>query len=243
MKKSVLKKPSDIKDVFGAFLLEGARYAGKYDMPVVKSNVDKIPEHLESYQIAGRKEKKILSGTALHFYIYDYIFDGEQGVWNSLVRGVEFKRGFNLKKLEGNDYIIVPDLSLYGDMPLVVMQMWIVYRARAIAYALQQLGFKVIINVRWTDESSYEFCFDGIEHGSVVAVGSYGCSKASVDRYLFDKGLEELIKRVQPECIFFYGTVTDSMKVILDKYNQNYVAFVPDSTSALEEYKHGNESE
>ncbi len=49
MKKVILKKPSDKKDVFGAFLLEGAHYAGKYDMPVVKSNVDKIPRHLESY--------------------------------------------------------------------------------------------------------------------------------------------------------------------------------------------------
>ena len=241
MKKSVLRKPSDVKDVFGAFLLEGARYTGKYDMPVVKSNIDKIPEYLESYQKAGRKDRMILPGTALHFYNFDYICDGELGAWNSLIRGVEFKKGFNLDKLNGYDYIIVPDLSLYGDMPLS-MQIWNIYRARVIAYALQQLGYKVIINVRWTNEISFEFCFDGIESGSIVAVGSYGCSKALADRYLFDKGLEELIKRVQPECIIFYGTVTDSMKAILDKYNQKYVVFVPDTTSAMEVYKHGNES-
>lgn len=240
MKKVTLKKPLDKRDVFGAFLLEGARYTGKYDMPVVRSNSEKLPDHLESYQKAGRNDRIILPGTALHFYIFDYVFDGEHGVWNSLIRGVEFKKGFNLEKLEGYDYIIVPDFSLYGDMPLA-KQIEQVYRARVVAYALQQLGYKVIINARWTDEVSYEFCFDGIEHGSVVAVGSYGCSKSLADRYMFDKGLEELIKRVHPECIIIYGTVTDSMKIVLDKYNQHYVAFIPDTTSAMEEYKHGNE--
>lgn len=240
MKKVTLKKPTDKKDVFGAFLPEGARFAGKYDMPVVKSNVDKMPDHLESYQKAGKKDKIIHPSTALHFYIFDYLFDGEHGVWNALVRGVEFKKGFNLEKLEGYDYIIVPDLSLYGDMPLS-MQIWNVYRARTIAYALLQLGYKVIVNVRWTDEVSFEFCFDGIEQGSVVAVGSFGCSKSLADRLLFDKGLEELINRVHPECIIFYGAVTDSMKVILERHNQKYVVFIPDITSTMEEYKHGNE--
>ncbi len=162
-------------------------------------------------------------------------------MWNSLIRGVEFKRGFNLGKLEGYDYVIVPDLSLYGDMPLS-MQIWNVYRARVIAYVLQRLGYKVIINVRWTDEISFEFCFDGIEQGSIVAVGSYGCSKSLADRYLFDNGLRELITRVKPETIILYGAVTDSAKQILHDYNQKYVTFVPDTTSALEEYKHGDES-
>lgn len=241
MKKVTLKKPSDKKDVFGAFLLERAQYSkGKYDMPIVRSNIDKLPEYLESYQRAGRKYKVILPGTALHFYVFDYIFDGEYGIWNAFIRGVEFKKGFSLDKLDGYDYIIIPDFSLYGDMP-VAMQIWNIYRARVIAYALQQLGYKVIINVRWTDENSYEFCFAGIEEGSIVAVGSYGCSKSLADRHLFDKGLEELINRVHPESIIFYGTVTDSMKVILDKYNRKYVAFVPDTASVMEVYKHGNE--
>ena len=241
MKKVTLKKPSDKKDVFGAFLLEGARYSkGKYDMPLVKSNIDRLPEHLESYQKIGGKDKIILPGTALHFFVFDYIFDGEHGIWNAFIRGVEFKNGFNLDKLEGYDCIIIPDFSLYGDMP-IAWQIWNIYRARVIAYALQQLGYKVIISVRWTDENSYEFCFSGIEESSVVAVGSYGCSKALTDRYLFDSGLRELITRVKPEVIIFYGTVTDSARKILEENNQQYVAFAPDTTLAMEEHQNGNE--
>ena len=241
MKKVILKKPSDKKDVFGAFLLEGTQFSkGKYDMPVVKSNIDRLPKHLESYQRAGRGNSVILPGTALHFYVFDYIFDGEHGIWNAFTRGVEFKKGFNLGKLDGYDYIIVPDFSLYLDVP-IAWQIWNIYRARVIAHALQQLGYKIIINVRWTDENSYEFCFAGIEEGSIVAVGSYGCSKALTDRYLFDNGLRELIIRVKPEVIIFYGAVTDSVKKILEENNQEYVSFIPDTTSAMEEYQNGNE--
>ena len=128
MKKSVLKKPSDIKDVFGAFLVENAQFSkGKYDMPVVRSNIDELPTSLFSYQKVGKKKLELQPKTALHFYVYDYIFDGEHGVWNALIRGTEFARGFNLGKLEGFDCIIVPDFSLYMDMP-VEWQIWNVYR-------------------------------------------------------------------------------------------------------------------
>lgn len=242
MKQSVLKKPSNIKDVFGAFLVENARFSkGKYDMPVVRSNIDELPTSLFSYQKVGKKKLELPSKTALHFYVYDYIFDGEYGVWNALIRGTEFVRGFNLEKLEGFDYIIVPDFSLYMDMP-IGWQIWNVYRSRVIAHALQELGYKVIINVRWSDENSYEFCFEGIETGSIVSVGSHGCSKELADRKLFESGLEEMIRRIKPKTIIIYGKVTDSIQRILNKYHQEYISFESDTSKALEEYRDGYES-
>ena len=105
------------------------------------------------------------------------------------------------------------------DMP-VEWQIWNVYRSRVVAHALQELGYKVIINVRWTDETSYEFCFEGIESGSIVSVGSHGCSKGLADRKLFESGLEEMIRRIKPESIVIYGKVTDSIQHILNKYHQ-----------------------
>lgn len=243
MKKSVLKKPSDIKDVFGAFLVENAQFSkGKYDMPVVRSNIDELPTSLFSYQKVGNKKLELQPKTALHFYVYDYIFDGEHGVWNALIRGTEFARGFNLGKLEGFDCIIVPDFSLYMDMP-VEWQIWNVYRSRVVAHALQELGYKVIINVRWTDETSYEFCFEGIEEGSIIAVGSYGCSKERIDRALFDNGLEEAIKRLRPKSIIIYGSLTNTAKDILESNHQEYMVFKSDTATAMEEFRHGNESQ
>ena len=72
-------------------------------------------------------------------------------------------------------------------------------------------------------------------------MGSYGCSKALSDRYLFDNGLRKLIAKVKPKVIIFYGTVTDSAKKILEEGHQKYVAFDPETTSVLEGYRNGNE--
>lgn len=243
MKKSILKKTDNKKDVFGAFLVENAQFTigEKFDMPIVKSNINELPTSLFSYQRVGKKKIELPPKTALHFYIYDYLFDGEKGVWNSLTRGVEFKTGFNLEKLDGFDYIIVPDYSLYGDLP-IGWQIWNVYRSRVVAHALQDLGYQVIINARWSDERSYEFCFTGIEEGSVVAVGTHGCSKMLVDRRLFDRGLVELIKRVKPQTIIFYGSLTDSVKLILKEHKQDHIVFKSDTAESMEVYRHGNES-
>lgn len=241
MKKSNLKKPSDIKDVFGAFLLENAEFSkGKYDMPVVKTNIEELPTSVISYQKIGKKQIEIPSRTALHFYVYDYLFDGEFGIWNSLIRGVEFARGFNLSKLEGFDCIIAPDYSLYLDMP-ISWQIWNIYRSRVVVYALQSLGYKVIVNARWTDESSYDFCFEGIEAGSIVAVGTHGCSKERVDRKIFDAGLEELIRRVKPKSIIIYGAITETVRNILKKNDQNYIVFRSETSIVMEESHYGHE--
>ncbi|MCR5299657.1 MAG: DUF4417 domain-containing protein [Erysipelotrichaceae bacterium] len=242
MKKSSLKKPSNIKDVFGAFLLKNAEFSkGQYDMPMVRSSISTLPTSLFPYQRIGKKKPELQGKTALHFYNHDYIFDGKYGVWNALMRGVEFERGFNLRKLDEFYCIIAPDYSLYLDMPLA-WQIWNVYRNRVVTHALQELGYRMVVNVRWTNEASYEFCFSGIEEGSIVAVGSYGCSKTIADRCLFDSGLEELIIRVIPETIIIYGSVTDSMKSILLKYNQKYIAFRSDTSVAMEVCYRGNES-
>jgi len=243
MNKVILKKPSDKKDVFGAFLLKNAIFTTgeKYDMPIVGSNIDKLPTSLFSYQRIGNKKLELPEGTALHFYLFDYCFDGEYGVWNSLIRGKEFKRGFNIDKLNGFDYIIVPDFSLNVDMP-IEWQIWNTYRSRVIAVALQELGYKVIINARWSDEASYDFCFTGIEEGSIVAVGTHGCSRSLEDLQLFNEGLIELLNVVKPKSIIIYGALPDSTKQILESYKQEYVVFKSDTSIAMEKYRHGNES-
>lgn len=243
MAKFILKKPSDIKDVFGAFLVKDAKFTqGKYEMPVVRSNIDKLPTSLFSYQKLGKKKVEVQPGTALHFYVFDYLFDGEKGIWNSLIRGVEFKTGFNLNKLEGFDYIIVPDYSLYVDMP-IEWQRWNTYRSRVVAFALQELGYKIIINARWSDKSSYEFCFLGIEEGTVVSIGTHGCSRSLSDIQLFNEGLIELIKVVKPSALIIYGGLPDSTKSILDLYKQDYIVFKSDTAVAMEKYRYGNEGD
>jgi len=62
-------------------------------------------------------------------------------------------------------------------MPLA-MQLWNAYRNRAVGYWLQSEGIKIVPNVRWGDERTYNFAFDGVPCGGTVAVSSHGCIKS-----------------------------------------------------------------
>lgn len=235
---SKYKVKKDIKDTFGAYLLEQAQFSGYYDMPAINVKVDFIPKHVIAYsQISS---EKIEPNTICHFYEFDYKFDGRDGVWNSMIQGTYFKRGFNLEKLQNLTGIISPDYSTYMDMPRI-MQIWNIYRSRTVCYRLNQLGYKCIPNVRWTDEESYKYAFDGIAEGSAVAVGTLGCSKEEYDKYLFINGFEELITRVKPSLIIIYGSLTKEIENILITYKQNYVFFPSQTHKVMERIKHGNE--
>lgn len=104
----------------------------------------------------------------------------------------------------------------------------------------KKLGYRVIVNVKWTDAYSYNYCFSGIRYGSVVAVSTLGCLRANADKELFLPGLEELIKRKHPRCIILYGSLTKEILEILNMYNQKFV-FFPSQISEAMEAKYGNE--
>lgn len=119
-----------------------------------------------------------------------------------------------LKRFKG---VISPDFSLYRKMPLC-MQIWSTYQGRALAHWWQSNGIEVIPNVRFGDERTYSFCFDGIEPYSTVAVGTVGCIKRNEDRESFKRGLAEMVLSLQPKTIVVYGSAPDD---IFGKY-RNY---------------------
>lgn len=53
---------------------------------------------------------------------------------------------------------------------------------------------------------SYEWCFDGEPKNSVVAVSNIGCVKDSGLKKMFDDGYNEMLKRLSPKKILFYGS-------------------------------------
>ena len=93
-------------------------------------------------------------------------------------------------------------------MPLV-MQLWNIYRSRAIGHWLQENGIKVIPNIRFGDKRTYRFCCSGIEKGCVIAVGSHGNIKGTEDRECFLTGFDYVVKRLSPSAVVIYGSVPD----------------------------------
>lgn len=181
---------------FHADLVKDAVFDGKWEIPRIESNVDEIPTNLVLFT---EMRKTANTDQWVHFYTDDRRFEV---VWTHPKKYLSI-----LQRFKG---IISPDFSLFLDMPLS-MQVWNVYRNHAIAHWFTTNGIKVIPNVRWGDERSYEFCFDGIVPGGIVAVGSHGCMRDSLDRLYFERGFSEMCKRLIPHTILVYGPISDSI--------------------------------
>ena len=152
---------SGCKDVFKSYLVRTAEYATELEIPVIEAE-EKIPERLISFSSSISSKDYV---AWIHFYEDDANFER---LWNNPQKYLPI-----LKKFAG---VILPDFSLYRDMPLV-MQYWNIYRSRAIGHWLQENGIHVIPNIRFGDERTYKVCCAGIPKKSVISIGSHGCIK------------------------------------------------------------------
>lgn len=192
------QQPASV-DVFHAFLVENAEYAGIEEIPVIKTS-KLLPEKVITFSKALKSKEY---DAWVLFYEHDVNFIR---VWNQPRKYLNV-----LKRFRG---VISPDFSLYRRMPLC-MQKWSTYQGKALAHWWTENGIEVIPNVRFADERSYDFCFDGIEKNSTVAIGTHGCIKRKEDKAIFIKGLEEMYKRLYPKTIIVYGSAPDD---IFQKY-------------------------
>ena len=77
---------------------------------------------------------------------------------------------------------------------------------------MQRSGCRVIPTVSWADIDSFDFCFDGITPGSVVAVSSVGTMYAKECHKIFLRGFEAMNEKLNPDKIILYGKVPDELK-------------------------------
>ncbi|WP_317855968.1 DUF4417 domain-containing protein [Chakrabartyella piscis] len=193
-------------DIFHAFLLKNANYDGIFEIPIIKPT-NSIPTKVIPFSKAytARKQKNIDYDMFISFYEHD---DKFERVWNRPDIYLPF-----LQKFKG---VISPDFSLYRNMPLI-MQGWNTYRGKALAHYFQENGIIVIPNVRFGDERTFDFCFDGVPKNSIVSVGTHGCIKQKLDKYYFKIGLEQLVNVLSPHTIVVYGSAPDELFL---KYKQ-----------------------
>lgn len=128
-----------------------------------------------------------------HFFIDDYRFER---VWERPESYLKI-----LKRYAG---VIAPDFSTYTDMPKP-MQIWNAYRSRALAYFWQQNGIEVIPNIMFSDESSYDWIFEGLPKHSVLCTSSVGIFRNRQYREAFITGMEEAVRRLEPSALVMYG--------------------------------------
>lgn len=184
------------------------RCVGKYQIPFITKE-NHVPKSLIGFNYALKSNDKT---QGIHFYIDDYQFER---IWK--------KPNTYIDILKQYDCALSPDFSLYMDMPYS-MKIWNVFRSRLIGQMMQSSGMHVIPTVSWAEKQTFEFCFDGIEEGSVVSISTVGVKKRKESMSIWKEGTKELIDRIKPSCILVYGEKIDFNYGDIDvKYYSNSV--------------------
>ena len=164
-----------------------------WQMPIIK-NDNFIPSDLTGFNYAKTNKEK---NTGIHFYIDDYQFER---VWNNPEKYVDVLMDY--------ECILSPDFSLYMDMPMP-MKIWNIYRSRQIGAFYQSQGIKVIPTISWAEPETFEFCFQGIPKGSIVSVSTIGVKQNKEALQIWEDGMREMIRRIEPSTILVYGGKLD----------------------------------
>ena len=159
------------------------------DIPMV----DARPDELQGFNYAKSTPTADKRGKGCHFFIDDYQFER---VWTSPARYLDALRGY--------DCVLVPDFSLYMDMP-DVMQAWNRYRAQALGAYWTREGITVVPTLTWAQPSSYAFCFEGIPRHSTVATSTVGVARDGDAQKVWHDGMREAMRRLEPSRVLLYG--------------------------------------
>lgn len=171
---------------------------GEYGIPEIEATPYEGGYEFIGFNYAsGCKDRE---NKGVHFFVDDYQFNR---LWTNIDRYVPMLQQFR--------YVMTPDFSMYTDFPKVI-QIYNHYRKYWVGAYLQEAGVKVIPTISWSTPDSFEWCFDGEPIGGTVAVSSVGCMNGKEKKKLFLAGYKEMVNRLQPESIIFYGKVPDECK-------------------------------
>lgn len=214
---------SKYEKLFNMDLLEGAKFAGKYEFPVIEK-VNLVPNGLVSFE-------QITTSKAyddwVHFFIDDWKF-------SKLFRQ-PFRYLHILRKFDG---VIAPDNSILWNAPYF-KQIESIGNSRMMGSWLQRAGLNVIPCVRWGKKETYDFAFDGLQPEGTVAVGTHGAVRCNETRKIFSEGVPELVHRILPRTIIVYGSFKESMFEAALEEDIKIVNFDSQTAIAMRERKNG----
>lgn len=193
--------------------LDKARFygVGEYNIPQILP-VNEYPTG-EFIPINYAKTVKQRQDKIVHCFVDDYQF---VRLWNRPDDYIDMLQQFGA--------VCAPDFSTYIDMPLS-MQIYNHYRKHWLSAYWQLHGITVYPTISWSDKESYKWCFDGEPVGGIVAVSSVGTQKNNESKTLFLHGYEEMMKRLEPSWVIFYGNVPEECdwNVIKVKSHQDLI--------------------
>ncbi|MCR5727059.1 MAG: DUF4417 domain-containing protein [Lachnospiraceae bacterium] len=171
---------------------------GKWDIPLVRKQdipLDNI--RLIACSDTRTNDNDVNKLNGVHFFVDDYRFTG---IYDHPER--------SLNKYSQYAFLLTPDFSTYSEMNLwrqlesVAMNRW------CGAY-WQSKGLLVVPTITWSTPRSYDFCFDGVEHNAIVAIGMIGCKKNHLG---FMRGYNAMLEKISPATILCLGSPFPEME-------------------------------
>ena len=166
---------------------------GKYEVPQVKPVTLDEPIDMVGFNYAGKHRNPGRVG--VHFFLKDYQFTR---LWTSPDIYTAMLKRFR--------FVCTPDFSMYRDYPLA-LQINSHYRRHWLGAYWQAQGMTVVPTICWSDERSFDWCFDGDPRNGTVAVSSVGTQAETRAKCLFLLGFEQMISRLQPQMVLFHGRI------------------------------------
>ena len=177
-------------DAYNMRLPQG-ELVSRWELPQLLPVAAQPPDDLIGFNVAMSSKT---TDVGVHFFIDDYQFER---VWRAPQRYVARLRQFQA--------VCTPDFSTYTDMPLP-MQLWNVYRSRAIGTFWQTEGMNVIPTLQWADVETLDWCFEGLPKHSMLAVSSLGVRNNSHAEALWRAGMGEALRVLEPELVLLHGS-------------------------------------
>ena len=173
---------------------------GIFDVPRINP-IDIDLNDLETVGFNYAIGEKHPESKILHFYVDDYQF---KRVWDSPDTYLNM-----LKKFKA---VLSPDFSLYSDFPKAV-QIFNHYRKQWLSAYWQMHSIKVIPTICWSDEDSFEWCFDGVPHNSLISISTVGGFKNAETKEAWLKGYNKCIEVLEPSCILLFGNKWKELEI------------------------------
>ncbi len=192
-------------------------------------------EELQNLRLLGFDQVKRDEGKhknrMVHFFLYDYKFEK---LWDDPEPFVYLLHPYRA--------VLTPDFSMYTEMP-PALQLYNTFRNRWCGAYLAEQGLRVVPTVSWGTEESFDFCFAGIEKGSIVAVSTYmfhAHGNHADQKELFMNGYRELLRRIQPEYVICYSDPFPEMEgnIIYVDYDLSSWKHMEDDIVPAEFVKH-----
>lgn len=179
------------------FLRNDFATTSKWGIPVLK----KCEVDITNIQLIGSDKIRTIDTSVnilktVHFFVED----------NKLEKYYNDPEKY-LPRLAQYAHILTPDYSLYTNMPMAI-QMYNTFKSRWCGAYWQEHNLSVIPTVSWSTDDSFEFCFDGLEYGSIVAVSTVGGLK---NKELFLRGYFEMKRRINPNQVLCFGRAFPEM--------------------------------